>query len=309
MPGTSAKRVMAGTISRPLASRPITAGGPPPEANTRSKPGSSSPPARRKSATTLTTPRRIATSRISSAAQASIWSSLWSASRARYTFGSAESPVAATGPPTSFRAAVSMADRAPADAARAASREPSGQSLNRSVTQRPKRPGGATSGASATRAWRRRREPGGRLVHVLAGRTPGRPRWAPRPGTRPVLRTAASSSRGWRSARAGRPTGARRRRRPRSAAGAPTPGHGSGPRRRSRRRRRSRCTAPTRRVASSRSFLAGLYGIAAPVQVISRFRPPTLMSSSFGPKNHSRGRNGRTAISTNGSAQLMWLKQ
>ena len=50
-------------------------------------------------------------------------------------------------------------------------------------------------------------------------------------------------------------------------------------------------------------------GSCVPVQCISRFRPPTAMSSSFGPKNDSRGRNGRTAISTNGSVQLRWLKQ
>ena len=55
--------------------------------------------------------------------------------------------------------------------------------------------------------------------------------------------------------------------------------------------------------------MAGLYGIAVPVQVISRFRPPDDMSSSFGPKNDSRGRIGRVAISTNGSVQLRWLKQ
>ena len=68
-------------------------------------------------------------------------------------------------------------------------------------------------------------------------------------------------------------------------------------------------TAATRRVASSRSFLPGLYGIVVPVQDMIRFRPPTAMSSSFGPKNQSRGRSGRTAIRANGSAQLRWLKQ
>src|SRR6478736_5064089 len=101
MPGTSAYRVIVGTTSRPFASRPITAGGPPPEANTRSKPLSSSRAARRKSATTLTMPRRMTTSRISSATQASIWSSDWSARRARYSFGFAESAVAVTLPPVS----------------------------------------------------------------------------------------------------------------------------------------------------------------------------------------------------------------
>ena len=40
--------------------------------------------------------------------------------------------------------------------------------------------------------------------------------------------------------------------------------------------RRCRSTAATRRVASSRSFLPGLYGIAVPVQNITRFRPPDL---------------------------------
>ena len=68
-------------------------------------------------------------------------------------------------------------------------------------------------------------------------------------------------------------------------------------------------TAPTRRVASSRSFLPGLYGMAVPVQCMTRFRPPTCMSSSFGPKKKSRGRNGRIAMSMNGSDQLRWLKQ
>ena len=89
-----------------------TAGGPPPEANTRSNARSSSRVARRKSATTLTIPRRITTSRISSAVQASIWSSLWSARRARYSFGSADRPVAATVPPWVTRMGRSMPDRA-----------------------------------------------------------------------------------------------------------------------------------------------------------------------------------------------------
>ncbi len=44
----------------------------------------------------------------------------------------------------------------------------------------------------------------------------------------------------------------------------------------------------TRRVASSRSCLPGRYGIVAPVQFIRRFRPPTVMSSSRGPKNIER---------------------
>ena len=64
-----------------------------------------------------------------------------------------------------------------------------------------------------------------------------------------------------------------------------------------------------RRVASRRSLLPGLYGIAAPVHIISRLRLPTLISSSFGPKKYSRGWIGSTAINTNGSIQLMWLKQ
>src|SRR4051812_20536707 len=92
---------MVGTTRRPFASRPITAGGPPPDANTRSKPRSSSRAARRKSSTTLTIPRRITTSRISSATHASICSSLWSARRARYSVGSADRPVEATVPPAS----------------------------------------------------------------------------------------------------------------------------------------------------------------------------------------------------------------
>src|SRR4051794_25043004 len=99
MPGTSAWSVIAGTITFPSRSRPITAGGPPPEANTRSNCLSSSFAARRKSDTTLSTPRRTATSRISSAAQASIWSSDCSASRSRYVFGSSDRPVLATVPP------------------------------------------------------------------------------------------------------------------------------------------------------------------------------------------------------------------
>src|SRR3954447_24513279 len=79
----------------------MTAGAPPPEANTRSKPRSSSRAARRKSSTTLTMPRRITTSLISSATHASICSSLWSARRARYSVGSADRPVEATVPPAS----------------------------------------------------------------------------------------------------------------------------------------------------------------------------------------------------------------
>ena len=99
IPGTSAQRATAGTISRPWASFPIVAGGPPPEANTRSNSCSLSFAAARKSSTTRTTPRRMATSRIISAAQASIWSSDCSARRARYSVVSAERPVAPTGPP------------------------------------------------------------------------------------------------------------------------------------------------------------------------------------------------------------------
>ena len=56
IPGTRACRVIVGTTSWPAASRPMTAGGPPPEANTRSNPRSSSRAARRKSSTTLTMP-------------------------------------------------------------------------------------------------------------------------------------------------------------------------------------------------------------------------------------------------------------
>ena len=67
--------------------------------------------------------------------------------------------------------------------------------------------------------------------------------------------------------------------------------------------------AATRRVASRRSFFPGLYGIAVPVQNITRLRPPTCMSSSFGPKKKRRGRTAATAISMNGSDQLRWLKQ
>ena len=82
---------------RPSASFPTVAGGPPPEANTRSNSGSLSFADRRKSATTFTIPRRLATSRISSDAQVSIWASGWSASRARYSVGSAERPVGSHG--------------------------------------------------------------------------------------------------------------------------------------------------------------------------------------------------------------------
>src|SRR6188472_2845097 len=81
----------------------MTAGGPPPEANTRSKPRSSRRAARLNDSTTLTMPRRITTSRSNSATQASIWSSDWSARRARYSFGFAESAVAVTLPPVSSR--------------------------------------------------------------------------------------------------------------------------------------------------------------------------------------------------------------
>jgi hypothetical protein len=68
-------------------------------------------------------------------------------------------------------------------------------------------------------------------------------------------------------------------------------------------------TRLVRRVASRRSFLAGLYGIVAPLHVIRRLRPPTLISSSLGPKKYSLGWIGSTAIRMNGSIQFMWLKQ
>ena len=51
------------------------------------------------------------------------------------------------------------------------------------------------------------------------------------------------------------------------------------------------------------------YGIVAPVHCISRLRPPTDMSSSFGPKNINLGRIGRVAIRMNGSIQPRWLAQ
>ena len=103
--------------------------------------------------TTRMTPRRIATSRISSAAQASIWSSLCSARRFRYRSGR---PTGRSLPRSLLRGLVAeYARRAvrrtdpgqpasvrwSAPAARAASRDPSGQSLKRSVSQRPNRPG------------------------------------------------------------------------------------------------------------------------------------------------------------------------
>src|SRR5919198_1654824 len=102
IPATSANSVIAGTMRRPFPSRPIAAGGPPPDANTRSNSGSLSWAAARKSATTLSTPRRIATSRMSSAAQASICSSDCSPSLARYSVGSADSPPVATAPPSTI---------------------------------------------------------------------------------------------------------------------------------------------------------------------------------------------------------------
>src|SRR5688572_4475046 len=92
-PGTSAQRLIVGTTRSPFASRPSVIGAPPPKANTRSNSGPESLVAERKSATTLTTPRRFTTSRISSETQRSIWSSGWSSSRARYSFGFADSPV------------------------------------------------------------------------------------------------------------------------------------------------------------------------------------------------------------------------
>src|SRR5919197_1945832 len=99
IPATSANSGIAGTRTRPSPSRPIAAGGPPPDANTRSNSGSLSWAAARKSATTLSTPRRMATSRMSSAAHASICSSVCSPSRERYSVRSADRPVDATAPP------------------------------------------------------------------------------------------------------------------------------------------------------------------------------------------------------------------
>ena len=202
-----------------------------------------------------------------------------------------------------------MPDRAPRTPHGPPSREPSGQSLNRSVTQRPTRPGGGMSGASATRP---RSAAVSRAVASStslgsAARTRG---WAPPPvtATRPPNRSQlvprmaiGTSGTPDRRAKIG---GALAQRQDLDSAGV-DPAL-AGDRDDARRSRSPHRPAGSRR--AGRSWPACM-GSPYPVQVITRFRPPAPMSSSFGPKNHSRGRNGRTAISTNGSAQLMWLKQ
>ncbi len=92
---------------------------------------------------------------------------------------------------------------------------------------------------------------------------------------------------------AGRGNGSRSRRRRRSAAAGIVRRRGSGPHRRWRRRARPR---ERRRLDESphedRSSRA-CTGSRVPVHTMTRFRPPTPMSSSFGPKNSRRGRNGQ----------------
>ena len=71
----------------------------------------------------------------------------------------------------------------------------------------------------------------------------------------------------------------------------------------------SSSTRVTRRVVSRRSVFAGRYGIPNPHQLMSRFRAPFVMSSSFGPNIAYLGTPGSAARSTMGSVQLRWLKQ
>ena len=138
------------------------------------------------------------------------------------------------------------------------SREPSGQSLNSSVSQRPTRPGGATGGASATRSCSARPELGGQAVDRLAGRPAARPRSA-RPTltrTRPPKRSQlvplmaiGTSGTPERSAKYAAP----------SLSGSRSASPGVDPALAGDRDHAARCRSrATRRVASRRSFLPGL---------------------------------------------------
>src|SRR3990172_635279 len=197
---------------------------------------------------------------------------------------------------------------ASAAAASAAAREPSGQSLKRSVSHRPNRPGRARSGASATRA---SRAASVRAVSApiasLVGRpeasigTPTRTRSRPRKpshdspfsatGTMGTpARKAKYAAPAWSGRSARSPTWIR-----------PSPALASTP--------PALNTACTRRVVSRRSVFAGLNGTGAPVQYMSWLRGPTRRSSSLGPNKYSRGRSGKSANRRNGSIQLRWLKQ
>ena len=120
---------------------------------------------------TLITPRRIATSRMSSAVQASIWSSLCSASLARYSFLLVDSPVVSTGPsmPGSAFDLAGVRQGSHEDPStggggeRRRLREPSGHSLNSSVSQRPSVPGPGARGRRRLRPWSACGWPGWRL--------------------------------------------------------------------------------------------------------------------------------------------------
>ncbi len=195
-----------------LASWPATAGARHQKRTPVRFPDRPAPVALRKSARTRSTPRRLATSRISSAAQMSTGRPLlgragrgtrWDRPTVRslprcLLRGWDVRRYARPGPsmPTATGSAGpgSAAPAGPPWPSRAASRDPSGQSLNRSLSQRPNGPGGSTSGASARsassrlarRSWRR----DGRPV-----RPPGRRRSARRPGPGPGRRSAASSCR------------------------------------------------------------------------------------------------------------------
>ena len=155
-PGTSANSVIAGTIRRPSRSRPTTAGGPPPEANTRSN---SRSPRRAARAEVLDDPDHAAPDR-------DVAHEL-RRPRVDLLVALVREPGCGipSGRPTGRRRhVISWPDRAeyardagvrsePRSPARRAAAPPSGQSLKTSVTHRPTGPGGGKSGRSATSAW------------------------------------------------------------------------------------------------------------------------------------------------------------
>ena len=193
-------------------------------------------------------------------------------------------------------------------AARAASREPSGHSLNRSESQAPERPLRTGCRASATSAASDAWSGGRHRGHVDAIGPPGSHDGLadadPDTTAEPQPARAVDGDRDERHARPqGEIRGSVVEREHGRLEGAdpPLPRDRHDP---TRTDDRTDLSGGLEQVV-----LARLVRDRRPGPGMSRLRPPTPMSSSFGPKNDRRGRIGSVAIRTNGSAQDRWLKQ
>ena len=269
--------MIAGTMRPPFASRPMTAGGPPPEANTRSKPVR---PAGRLAEVLDDLDHATADHDVPQqlgGPGVDLVIALLGEPRAVFLLAGRQ-PVASTGR-VCQRSAVDPArirhgsKRDPATGRRGERRltRTSGHSLNSSVSQRPKRPGTGSSGASGTRSWsacqvaRVAASTASRFGRPLTGTgSPTSTRTRPPNESQLVPRMATGTR--------GTPERIAKYAAPSLSGRSSTRARGCGPPRRSRHPTRLE-HRPVRRVASRRSFLPGLYGIAAPSTIISRLRP------------------------------------